>query len=238
MWLFIVYFASKYYTLSSLVIEYKDVEVQQSGVPVLSNINFELDRAESCYIVGKSGSGKSSLLKSFYRAVPVTHGSARVLDFDMRKIKRSKVPDLRRNLGMIFQDFYLFKNWTVAHNLSFVMVATGWRDKGELRNRVEEVLTEVGLLSYFNQKVYKLSGGEQQRLAIARAILNKPAIIIADEPTGNLDPDTSDDILYLLDKVSKQNHSAIVLATHDYRLIEKFPARIFKCENQNIQEMV
>ena len=138
---------------------------------------------------------------------------------------------------MIFQDFYLFKHWTVASNLSFVMVATDWRDKTLIRNRVEEVLDEVGLGQYFNSKVHTLSGGEQQRLAIARAIINKPKLIIADEPTGNLDPDTSDEILYLLNKVSKNNKSAMLLATHDYRIIDKFPARVYRCENKNIMEM-
>lgn len=219
------------------VVEFENVTIYQSGLPVLRDIDFDLTKAESCYIIGKSGSGKSSLLKALYGAAKVESGRARVLDFDLTTIKRQNIPDLRRRLGMVFQDFLLFKQWTVASNLSFVMVATDWRDKAAIRQRVEEVLDSVGLLQYFNHKVHQLSGGEQQRLAIARAIINKPDLILADEPTGNLDPDTSDEILYLLNKVSRDNHSAVIFATHDYRLIEKFPARIYRCEDQAIFEV-
>jgi cell division transport system ATP-binding protein len=194
--------------------------------------------AESNYIIGRSGSGKSSFLKALYGTAKVESGKANVLDFDLTKLIRPQLPDLRRNLGMIFQDFLLFKHWTVASNLSFVMVATDWRDKTVIRARVEEVLEEVGLSQYFNTKVHTLSGGEQQRLAIARAIINKPKLIIADEPTGNLDPDTSDEILYLLNKVTKDNKSAVLFATHDYRIIDKFPARVFKCEAGSLEEVI
>lgn len=204
----------------------------------MSGLNYTQVEGETCYIVGKSGSGKSSFLKALYGVAKVKSGEARVLDFDLTRLKRTMIPDLRRNLGMVFQDFYLFKHWTVASNLSFVMVATDWRDKSLIRTRVEEVLAEVGLSQYFNTKVYTLSGGEQQRLAIARAIINKPKLIIADEPTGNLDPETSDEILYLLNKVSKNNKSAMLLATHDYRIIDKFPARVYRCQDRNIMEMV
>lgn len=203
----------------------------------MSSLNYTQVEGETCYIVGKSGSGKSSFLKALYGVAKIKSGEARVLDFDLTRLKRTMIPDLRRNLGMVFQDFYLFKHWTVASNLSFVMVATDWRDKTLIRSRVEEVLAEVGLSQYFNTKVHTLSGGEQQRLAIARAIINKPKLIIADEPTGNLDPDTSDEILYLLNKVSKSNKSAMLLATHDYRIIDKFPARVYKCDEGNILEM-
>ncbi len=219
------------------VIDVRSATISQSDVVILENISFQLAEAEACYIVGKSGSGKSSFLKALYGVAKITEGSAKVLDFDLTNLQRHEIPDLRRSLGMVFQDFHLFKHWTVASNLSFVMVATDWRDKVKIRERVEEVLEEVGLSKYFNTKVHTLSGGEQQRLAIARAIINKPKLIIADEPTGNLDPDTSDEILYLLNKVSRQNRSAILLATHDYRLIDKFPARVFRCENSALTEV-
>lgn len=219
------------------VIQVDNATIAQSDSVILEGISFQLAEAESAYLVGKSGSGKSSFLKALYGVAKVKSGNAEVLGYNLKKLTRKNIPDLRRQMGMIFQDFYLFKNWTVASNLSFVMVATDWRDKTLIRARVEEVLADVGLTKYFNTKVHTLSGGEQQRLAIARAIINKPPLIIADEPTGNLDPDTSDEILYLLDKVSKQNKSAVLLATHDYRLIDKFPARVFKCENEDIFEI-
>jgi cell division transport system ATP-binding protein len=218
-----------------LVVDLKNVTIQQSGNTILSNLNFDLTEAEICYIIGKSGSGKSSLLKAIYADAEVTQGEAKVLDFDLRKLKRERVPDLRRKLGMVFQDFRLFDQWTVAHNLSFVMVATDWRDKVAIKNRVEEVLSLVGLTHYFNSKVHQLSGGEQQRLAIGRAIINNPKLIIADEPTGNLDPETSDEILYLLNRIVRETKSALLLATHDYRLIQKFPSRILKCENRKLE---
>ena len=219
------------------VIDIAEATITQGKNPIFSNLSFRLTEGESCYVVGKSGSGKSSFLKALYGVTKVASGTVKVLEYDMSSIKRQEIPDLRRKLGMIFQDFYLFKNWTVASNLSFVMVGTDWRDKKKIRARVEEVLEDVNLSQYFHSKVHTLSGGEQQRLAIARAIINRPQLIIADEPTGNLDPDTSDEILYLLNKVSKRNKSAILLATHDYRLIDKFPARVFKCEDQNLIEV-
>jgi cell division transport system ATP-binding protein len=223
---------------TKIILDLKNVTIEQSGVSVLRDVNFQLAEAEAVYLVGKSGSGKSSLLKAIYGEAVISQGEAKFLDFDLKDVKRSKLPDLRRNLGMVFQDFQLFKNWSVANNLSFVLAATDWRDKNKIREKVEQALTEVNLMKYFNQKVYQLSGGEQQRLAIARAILNNPTLIIADEPTGNLDPDMSDEILYLLNKVSKDHRTAVLLATHDYRLIDKFPARIFKCEQNQVEEVV
>jgi len=222
---------------TQLIIELKDVTIEQSKISVLRNLDFNLAEAESVYLIGKSGSGKSSLLKAIYGEAQITSGSARFLEYDLRNMKRSKIPDLRRRMGMVFQDFQLFKHWTVANNLSFVLTATDWRDKTLIKQRVEEVLNEVGLIKYFNQKVFQLSGGEQQRLAIARSILNKPSLIIADEPTGNLDPDTSDEILYLLNKVSRDHKTAVIFATHDYRIIDKFPARVFKCDNHTVAEV-
>ncbi len=214
----------------SLVIDFKNVTINQSNVSILNGINFDLAEAEICYIIGKSGSGKSSLLKALYAEADIAAGEARILDVNLKTLKRSAVPELRRKLGMVFQDFRLFDQWTVAHNLSFVMVATDWRDKVLIKNRVVEVLEMVSLSQYFNTPVNQLSGGEKQRLAIARALINKPQIIIADEPTGNLDPDTSDEILYLLNRIVRETKSALLFATHDYRIIQKFPARIFRCE--------
>jgi cell division transport system ATP-binding protein len=216
------------------VIEFKNATIKQSGSAILQNIDFDLVGSEICYIVGKSGSGKSSLLKAIYGEAQVEAELARVLNYNLLDLPRKRIPDLRRNLGMIFQDFYLFKNWTAANNLSFVMVATDWRDKNMIKQRVEEVLDQVGLSPYFNTPVHKLSGGEQQRLTIARALINKPAIIIADEPTGNLDPDTADEILYLLNRITKLNNAAMILATHDFRIINKFPARVYRCDDGKI----
>lgn len=222
--------------IEKLLVEANNVKVIKNDLSILNDVNFLLGENETCYLIGTSGSGKSTFLKLLYAADKVTDGSLEVMGYDLTNITRKRIPDLRRKLGMVFQDFNLFKQWTVASNLSFVMVATDWRDKEKIRARVEEVLEQVGLLSNFNTKVHKLSGGEQQRLAIARAIINRPELILADEPTGNLDPDTSDEILYLLNKISNESKTSILLATHDYRIIDKFPARVVRCQNGNLIE--
>lgn len=223
--------------MEQLLVDINNLSVVKDEVSILTDVDFVLGENETCYLIGLSGSGKSTFLKVLYAANSVTSGNVKVLGHDLKTIKRREVPDLRRKLGMVFQDFNLFKQWTVASNLSFVMVATDWRDKVAIKARVEEVLDQVGLLSHFNSKVHQLSGGEQQRLAIARAIINRPQLILADEPTGNLDPDTSDEILYLLNKVSSESHTSIILATHDYRLIERFPARVVKCEGGRLMDV-
>jgi cell division transport system ATP-binding protein len=223
--------------MDSSIIKYTDVSLLQEEIPVLSNINFNLVEAEQCYIIGQSGSGKSTFIKSMYGEVKVGSGSASVLGYNLGNIKREEIPLLRRQMGIVFQNFYLFENWSAIDNLIYVLKATDWKDKGEMVSRAEEVLASVGLLQYSNVLAHKMSGGEKQKLAIARAILNKPKLIIADEPTGNLDPNTSDDIIYLLHNLASEYKTAIIFATHDYRIIEKFPARVYKCEAQQLAEI-
>jgi cell division transport system ATP-binding protein len=218
----------------SYVVDIQEGFVFQQSNQLLEDINFNLTEGETTYIIGKSGSGKSSFLKALYADAKITAQTARVLNFNINSITREQIPDLRRNMGMVFQDFRLFDRWTAGYNLSFTLVATDWRDKVAIKNRVEEVLSQVGLSHHHNTLVSRMSGGEQQRLGIARAILNKPKILIADEPTGNLDPDTADEIFYLLNRVVNENKTAMVLATHDHRLIGKFPARVFLCENKKL----
>ncbi|HPQ20434.1 MAG TPA: ATP-binding cassette domain-containing protein [Saprospiraceae bacterium] len=222
--------------MNNPIISYKDVTLRQDDHVVLENLNFSLQVAEQCYIIGESGSGKSTFIKSMYAEVPISTGNAQVLNYSLESIKRNDVPMLRRQLGIIFQNFYLFENWTVIENLIYVLKATDWKNKEDMANRAEEVLDRVGLLQYKNNAAYKLSGGEKQKLAIARAILNHPKLIIADEPTGNLDPNTSDDIIYLLHNLASAHKTAIIFATHDYRLLEKFPARVYKCVDKGLIE--
>lgn len=221
----------------SKVIEFDDVDIWQEDKLVLSKVDFKLATAETCYIIGKSGSGKTSLLKTIYGSIPVRSGHAVVAGFDLNDLTDASIPLLRRKLGMVFQDFILFDEWSVGRNLMYIMEATGWKDRAQMTARVLQVLEMVGLTGHEKKPVTALSGGEQQRVVIARALLNNPPIIIADEPTGNLDPDTSDEILYLLNRLSREFGTSIIVATHDYRLIQKFPARVYKCESGKITEV-
>ena len=221
---------------NDFLVEYKGVDVYQEDKLVLNNIDFSLTEGEFAYIIGRSGSGKSSFLKSLTGDLKVQGDKANVASSDILSLKAKDRYKHKRNLGVIFQDFKIFKDWTVARNLRFVLYATDWKDKQKVEERINKVLKAVGLLEKREDKTYTLSGGEQQRLAIARAILNNPKVIIADEPTGNLDPETSDEILQLLYEVAKENKSAILLATHDYRVMDKFKSRVFLCENGNIKE--
>lgn len=221
----------------SKVIEFDDVDIWQEDKLVLSKVDFKLATAETCYIIGKSGSGKTSLLKTIYGSIPVRSGHAVVAGFDLNELTDTSIPLLRRKLGMVFQDFILFDEWSVGRNLMYIMEATGWKDRAQMTARVLQVLEMVGLTGHEKKPVTALSGGEQQRVVIARALLNNPPIIIADEPTGNLDPDTSDEILYLLNRLSREFGTSIIVATHDYRLIQKFPARVYKCESGKITEV-
>lgn len=201
---------------------------QQDGSVILADIQLDMAAGEFAYLIGKTGSGKSSLLKTIYGALPLLSGMGEVAGFDLRKLNRKNVPLLRRKLGIVFQDFNLLTDRSVGENLLFVLGATGWTHKGEMEVRAKKVLEEVDLLSKWNAMPFELSGGEQQRVVIARALLNQPALIVADEPTGNLDPETSDDILTLLRRLAKEHNSAVICATHDYRILQHFPARIIR----------
>ena len=211
------------------VVSVKSASIFQEHNTVLDDISFDIEKGEFVFLVGRTGSGKSSLLKTLYADLPLRLGSISVAGFSIGGIKASDVPMLRRKLGIIFQDFQLFPDRTVDENLLFVMRATGWKDNGKMRARLTEVLMRVGLGSVEKKMPHQLSGGEQQRVVIARALINEPQILIADEPTGNLDPEVSDGILKVFQQINNSG-TAVFMATHDYRLIRKFPMRILKCE--------
>jgi len=218
------------------IIDLQNVAVFQKNILVLSDVTLQIERGEFCYLIGRTGTGKSSLLKILYADLPVVDGYAKVAGFELSGIREKKIPYLRRKIGIVFQDFQLLTDRTVKDNLLFVMKATGWNDRVIMEERMEEVLDKVGLLTKGFKMPHQLSGGEQQRVVIARALLNDPDIILADEPTGNLDPETSEGIMELLFEISKTGR-AVLMATHDYRLFDKFPARIFRCENSRVFEV-
>ncbi|NUQ26043.1 MAG: ATP-binding cassette domain-containing protein [Saprospiraceae bacterium] len=215
--------------MEHLIVRLKDVNIYQQTTRVLEGVNLQIARGEFTYLIGKTGSGKSSLLKLLYAALPLIEGHGEVAGFDLRKLNRDTIPLLRRKLGIVFQDFNLLQDRSVEANLRFVLEATGWKEEAALRKRIAEVLEMVDLAGRERKMSHELSGGEQQRVVIARALLNSPELIIADEPTGNLDPETSDDILLLMRQLAKLNNSAVLFATHDYRILEHFPARILRC---------
>ncbi len=217
-------------TESQHIIDIQNINIFQNENLILKDVVLKINKGEFVYLVGKTGSGKSSLLKSLYGELKIKEGAATVLDQNMIKIKKRKLLALRRKLGVIFQDFQLLMDRSVEDNLKFVMKATNWKGKQKIKLALEELLFKVGMEKEGHKFPHQLSGGEQQRVAIARALINNPDLIIADEPTGNLDPETSEDIIKLLFEI-KNNNKTIIMATHDYDLIRKYPAKTFKCDN-------
>jgi cell division transport system ATP-binding protein len=218
---------------SDPVVRVREATIYQDDNAVLTNVSFEIDKGEFVFLIGRTGSGKSSILKTLYADLPLHYGDIMVAGFTIKAIKPSQVPLLRRKIGIIFQDFQLFPDRTVGENLNFVMKATGWKDSARMKNRLAEVLMQVGLGSVEKKMPHQLSGGEQQRVVIARALLNEPLILFADEPTGNLDPEVASGILKLFQQINKSG-TAVLMATHSYGLIKKYPARVLKCESGRI----
>lgn len=210
------------------------MDVYQKNTRILSGVDMELGQGDFVYLIGKTGTGKSSLLRTLYADIPVVDGEARVAGYDLSGLRRRDIPYLRRKLGIVFQDFQLLTDRSVYDNLSFVLRATDWRDKAAIDQRIGEVLDMVGMGTKSHKMPYQLSGGEQQRLAIARALLNRPEVILADEPTGNLDPDTSEEIMKLLVDISKAG-CAMLVATHDFLIISKYPSHILVCEDGRVR---
>lgn len=218
-----------------LIIQLKDATIFQKKIPVLSGVSLDIYQGEFVYLIGRTGTGKSSLLKTLYGDLKLTLGEGTIAGFDLKKLKEKDIPFLRRKLGIVFQDFQLLTDRTVRENLLFVLKATGWNDKNKIEERIQQVLDKVTLGTKGYKMPHELSGGEQQRVAIARALLNDPAVILADEPTGNLDPDTSYEIMNLLFEISDSGRG-VLMATHNYSIIDKFPSRIIKCDQGRVMD--
>ena len=223
--------------MSQTVLSLKEVTIYQEGRKILSQINLDVQHGEFIYIIGKTGSGKSSFMKTLYGDLPLTEGEGHIVEFDLAALKESEIPFLRRKIGIVFQDFKLLPDRSVKDNMLFVLKATGWVEKDAMQHQIDEVLNRVGMKDFINKMPHQLSGGEQQRVAIARALLNDPEFILADEPTGNLDPQTSSEVLEVLKKINA-NGKTVIMATHDYALLMKFPSKTFKCEDERIFEVV
>ena len=223
--------------MSNPVLQLKDVSIYQGGNLVLSDVNVEVKKGDFVYLIGKTGSGKSSFMKTLYADLKLTHGEGNIVDFDLKTLKENDIPFLRRKLGVVFQYFKILTDITINNNLQFVLQATGWTDKSKMQARIEEVLDKVGMKTKGFKFPHELSGGEQQRVAIARALLNHPELILADEPTGNLDPQTSVEVMEVLQDINK-NGNTILMATHDYALLLKYPSKTLKCDEGKVFEVV
>nr|WP_321245831.1 ATP-binding cassette domain-containing protein [uncultured Psychroserpens sp.] len=223
--------------MSETVLQLKNVSIYQGDSMVLSDVNFEMNKGDFVYLIGKTGSGKSSFMKTLYGDLQLTEGEGHVVDYDLRAMKEKDIPFLRRKLGIVFQDFKLLPDRTINNNLEFVLKATGWKDKTKIKDRIESVLDKVDMKTKGFKFPHELSGGEQQRIAIARALLNDPELILADEPTGNLDPQTSIEVMEVLRDINN-NGNTILMATHDYALLLKYPSKTLKCDENKVFEVV
>jgi cell division transport system ATP-binding protein len=222
--------------IEELLVKYTDVVLNREENIILRDVNFSVERGDFLYIIGKVGSGKSTLLKSIYAEIPIISGDAQVFEYQLQKIKRNQIPYLRRKIGIVFQDFQLLIDRSVEKNLEFVLRATGWKNKKMIEDRIHEVLVQVGMQNKTYKMPHELSGGEQQRIVIARALLNSPPLILADEPTGNLDPETGSQIVALLQSISEKG-TAVIMSTHNYSIVQTFPGKIMRCENMHLIDM-
>lgn len=216
------------------LIEYRDVTILRNEHVALKNISLRVGEGQFVYLLGRVGSGKTSLMKSMYAEVPVASGEARIFDYDLTAIRPAEIPFLRRKVGIVFQDFQLLADRTAYDNLSFVLEATGWKDRQERHARIEEVLRRVGMTSKAFKMPHRLSGGEQQRIVIARALLNRPSLILADEPTGNLDPETGEQIMTMLHGLTETDGTSVIVATHNHSFPQRFPGRVLRCEKKQL----
>ena len=223
--------------MSQPILFLRNVTIYQEEKVILTNVNLEVNQGEFIYLIGKTGSGKSSFMKTLYADLPLTEGQSNIVNFDLASLKEDDIPFLRRKLGIVFQDFKLLPDRTVNENMIFVLKATGWIDLVDMQNKIDEVLDKVDMKSFSSKMPHQLSGGEQQRVAIARALLNDPELILADEPTGNLDPQTSIEVMEVLRKINASGKT-VIMATHDYALLMKYPSKTLKCEDSNIFEVV